>query len=55
MGSAPLRGQHDLDGAVLPLLEDLVAERRLLQRQPVGGEILGAQRIGIVGDGASGR
>ena len=39
--------EQNLDGAVLLLLEDLVAVRRLLQGQVVGGEVFGAERVVI--------
>jgi hypothetical protein len=44
----PSRLENDLDGAVLLLLEDLVAVRRLLERHRVGGEGVDAQRV-VVG------
>src|SRR6185437_1113281 len=40
--------KHDLLAAVLLLLEDLVPVRSLVQRQVVGSQALGAQRVGIV-------
>jgi hypothetical protein len=36
-----------LDGAILLLLEDLVAVRRLIERQLVGGEVFHAQGIAV--------
>src|SRR3954447_13468266 len=41
--------QHDLDGAVLLLLEGLVGVGGVVERQVVGGEALHAQRV-IVGE-----
>ncbi|MGD9485388.1 hypothetical protein WDH52_19425 [Streptomyces sp. TRM70308] len=40
---------HDLDAAVLLLLEDFVTVRGLFERQRVRGEVLGAQRIAVTG------
>ena len=39
------RAEHDLDRAVLLLLEDLVGLGRLVERQLVGGEVVDAERV----------
>src|SRR3954453_5316776 len=44
-----LRVQYDLEGAVLLLLEDLVAVRGLAQRQMVRGVVLDAERVVVAG------
>ena len=51
VGQGPRHGlQHHLHAAVLLLLEDLVAVRRLVQRQLVGGQVQRAERVGVVED-----
>src|SRR4051794_15649837 len=45
-----LRVQHDLEGAVLLLLEDLVAARGLAQREVVRGVGLDAERVAVAAD-----
>ena len=42
--------EHHLDAVVLLLLEDLVAVRRLVQREVVGGQVERAERVGVVQD-----
>src|SRR5215217_1486327 len=44
-----LRLEHDLDAAVLLLLEDLVRVRRLLERHPVRRQVVHAQRVVVAG------
>src|SRR5689334_5070054 len=44
-----LRVEKDLDGPVPLLLEDLVAVRRPVEGEPVGGQVHDPERVGVVG------